>query len=464
MSTVIWWIRRDLRVTDNDALTAAVAYGQWVIPCYVIDPRLMDSSGASEARRSFLLAGLAALDGALRRRGSRLIVRRGEPEVELARLREESGASAIFAEADFSPYARRRDARLAQHLPLRLVGAPSVRHPSSVLKSDGAPYTVFTPFKRAWLAQPLPSRAEVLAAPEQIRTPSHLASLPLPKASPVPSFPAGEVEARGRLERFLAGPIARYAETRNRLDLPGTSQLSPYLRFGMLSARQAVVAALEVLHRDNSRGAELWLSELIWREFYTSILYHFPWVLTRSFQARYDRIAWRNQREEFTAWQAGGTGYPVVDAAMRQLSATGWMHNRARMIVASFLVKDLLVDWRWGERWFMNHLVDGDPAANNGGWQWTAGVGTDAAPYFRIFNPVLQSKKFDPDGGFIRTWIPELADVPKEYIHAPWQMPLAMQEKSGCRIGRDYPGPIVDHSVACRRALLAYEQERANPT
>jgi deoxyribodipyrimidine photo-lyase len=282
--------------------------------------------------------------------------------------------------------------------------------------------------------------------------------------SGVPFLP-GEAEAQRRLATFGQGekaPVFRYAGGRNRMDLAGTSGLSPYLRFGMVSARQAAATARGALeHAPNAearKGAETWLNELIWREFYLTILYHFPQVRGASFRPEYDQIAWVNDEAAFAAWQEGRTGYPVVDAAMRQLKESGWMHNRARMIVASFLVKDLLIDWRWGERWFMQHLVDGDPGANNGGWQWTAGTGTDAAPYFRIFNPVLQSEKYDPDGEYIRQWVPELADVPHKFIHAPWEMPTEVQKEAGCLIGRDYPEPIIDHKQARERTLAAYGQ------
>jgi deoxyribodipyrimidine photo-lyase len=245
------------------------------------------------------------------------------------------------------------------------------------------------------------------------------------------------------------------------MDLPGTSGLSPYLRFGMLSARQAAVAALEVgEHPEAREGAQVWLDELIWREFYLHILYHFPNVLRESFRESLREIPWDNDTRAFAAWQEGLAGYPVVDAAMRQLRATGWMHNRARMIVASFLTKDLLIDWRWGERYFMQQLVDGDPASNNGGWQWSAGTGTDAAPYFRIFNPVLQGEKFDPEGAYVRRWVGELARVPDRYLQRPWLMPEEIQREAGCILGKDYPAPMVDHAWARERTLEAYRQAK----
>jgi deoxyribodipyrimidine photo-lyase len=256
-------------------------------------------------------------------------------------------------------------------------------------------------------------------------------------------------------------PIYQYKERRNRPDLQATSQLSPYLRFGHISAQAACLAARRAIHdapsADAAKSAGVWLDELTWREFYINILHHFPHVRSRSFRPEYDAICWRNNRSEFDAWCKGETGYPLVDAAMRQLCEDGWMHNRTRMVVASFLVKDLLVDWRWGEKWFMQQLVDGDPAANNGGWQLTAGTGTDAAPYFRVFNPTMQAAKFDPEGDFIRAWLPELANVPTKHIHEPWKMSTALQEKVGCRVGRDYPTPIVDHHEARQRTLEAYQ-------
>jgi deoxyribodipyrimidine photo-lyase len=281
-------------------------------------------------------------------------------------------------------------------------------------------------------------------------------------------FSPGEAEAQRRLHAFAGGDeegsIYLYASARDRTDLDGTSRLSPYLRFGMLSARQAVVSALSAReaapHDGARRSAEAWLNELIWREFYTNILAHFPHVLEHSFRANLRGIAWENDEKAFAAWRQGRTGYPVVDAAMRQLVETGWMHNRARMIVASFLVKDLLIDWRWGEQFFMQHLLDGDSAANNGGWQWTAGTGTDAAPYFRIFNPTLQGKKHDPEGAYARRWVPELNRVPMRYMHEPWKMPPGMQQEAHCIVGQDYPAPIVDHAWARERALVAYRLAR----
>jgi deoxyribodipyrimidine photo-lyase len=350
---------------------------------------------------------------------------------------------------------------------LQLTEGVAVHPPGVVHKASGGPYTVFTPFSRAWKALPRPLQADVLPAPQKLPPVRDAASDWIPEGPAPLAFAPGEAEARRRLDAFVTGenaPLYRYSAMRDRLDLSGTSELSPYLRFGMISARQAVgaaEAAASAARSDRERqSAEAWLNELIWRDFYIQIIYHFPGVTQASFKPEYDRVSWENDTADFGAWCQGRTGYPVVDAAMRQLVQTGWMHNRARMIVASFLVKDLLVDWRWGERFFMEHLVDGDLAANNGGWQWTAGTGTDAAPYFRVFSPVLQGKKHDPEGAFVRRWLPELARVPERYIHAPWTMPTGLQRQVSCVVGHDYPSPMVDHGWARERALAAYRLAR----
>jgi deoxyribodipyrimidine photo-lyase len=470
MRTALWWVRRDLRLTDNQALAAALAHADRVIPVFVLDPTLLDSPYVGPKRVAFLLGGLRRLDEDLRARGSRLIVRRGHPREELSALLAECGAEAILTEEDFTPYAQKRDSGVAERLPLHRVGGRIVHPPGTVLKADGTPYTVFTPFSRRWKTLSPPQASTVLPAPDRLPAPPEVGSLPIPEELALPPtvpFPPGEAEAQRRLRAFVEGddpPIHRYAKARDRLDMDGTSRLSPYLHLGMVSARQAMVAALEAIaaapDAEASKGAETWLDELIWREFYVHILYHFPYVLEQSFRAGLRAVPWENDEEALAAWCEGRTGYPVVDAAMRQLVETGWMHNRARMIVASFLVKDLLIDWRWGERYFMQQLVDGDSASNNGGWQWTAGTGTAAAPYFRIFNPVLQGKKFDPKGTYVRRWVPELAQVPDRFIHQPWKMPLDIQQEAGCVVGQDYPAPIVDHAWARERTLAAYAQGR----
>lgn len=465
--TAIWWIRRDLRLGDNPALEAARSVGS-VIPVFILDPHLVSHARASTRRTSFLLAGLRHLDADLRQRGSRLIVRQGDPAAVLADLRAETGARLIAAEQGYSPYSAKRDAQVASNLPLLLMPGLTVHPPDRVVRKDARPFTVFTPFSRAWKALPLPGPADLIPAPERLNTPDWVGSLPLPEAAEQhPEFPAGEGEALRRLEAFCAlgsGHLERYAIDRNLPAVEGTSRLSPYLRFGMISARQAVVTALRAAEAaassEERRGAETWLAQLIWREFFISILFAFPHARRHALRPDLRDVRWLNDRDLFKAWCRGETGYPIVDAAMRQLSATGWMHNRARMLSASFLVKHLLIDWRWGERWFLQNLLDGDLAANNGGWQWVAGTGTDAAPYFRIFNPVLQGLKFDPEGSYIRRWVPELQPLPASSIHSPWKLPESEQKRLGVRIGKDYPAPLVDLNSARQRTLAAYAAAR----
>jgi deoxyribodipyrimidine photo-lyase len=442
--TSIWWIRRDLRLTDNLALQAALK-ATAVIPVFILDPHLL--SQAPTRRQSFLFEGLHALHKDLRERGSYLVIRKGNPVEVLRSLLAETDAQAIFTEEDFTPYARKRDAQVARDLPLELISGQTVHHPATLLKPDSKPYTVYTPYSKSWKASL--GKIELVSAPEKIPTPAGIASEPLPAFSVNPRFPAGEKEALARLDEFTFQQIYSYDENRNRMDVEGTSMLSPYIRFGMLGLRQAVYNAQQAIHPARSGGAETWLNELIWREFYIQILYHFPHISKTAFNHSLANIPWRNNVSEFEAWTIGKTGYPIVDAGMRQLRETGWMHNRARMIVASFLVKDLLINWQWGERWFMENLLDGDPAANNGGWQWTAGTGTDAAPYFRIFNPVLQSRKFDPHGNYIRIWVPELRGLDGSDIHAPWEKDIKMA---------GYPAkPIVNRQMARERTLQAYQ-------
>ena len=444
--TSIWWIRRDLRLKDNPALHSALEVGD-VIPVFIIDPAF---STQSPRRRSFLYEGLSSLNKNLQMRGSYLVIRTGKPVNVLRQLIQETHATAIFTEEDYTPYARKRDSQIASQLPLQLILGQTVHHPEFVKKADGKPYTIYTPYSKIWKS--FLQEIKIIPAPKNINTPAGIQSDPIPAFESNPLFPAGEAEALKRLKDFASKRIFAYDEARNRMDLDGTSSLSPYLRFGMLGLRQAVSAARQA--SAESRGAEVWLNELIWREFYIQILYHFPHVSQNAFNASLANIPWRNNESEFSAWKNGLTGMPIVDAAMRQLKETGWMHHRARLIVASFLVKDLLIDGRWGEAWFMENLLDGDLAANNGGWQWTAGTGTDAAPYFRIFNPILQSAKFDPDGNYIRKWVPELSGLNAKEIHAPWDFDIKI---SG------YPErPIVDRGIVKERTLKAYSISKEN--
>lgn len=374
----------------------------------------------------------------------------------------ESGGEKVFAESDFSPYAKNRDTKAAEALPCEFVSGLTIHPPSSVQKSDGAPYTIFTPFMRTWKSLPEPGIP--YQAPTYFPASEPLFSLQIPSEPPPKYFPPSELEAHTRLESFLSTHLYAYNNDRDRMDLEGTSELSPYLRFGLISANTLTFNAKKLTNisknDDTKANLDTWLNELIWRDFYYNIMDNFPFVLNRSFKNNFIHIPWRDSNKDLDAWKNGLTGYPVVDAGMRQLRETGWMHNRARMITASFLTKDLLINWQEGEKWFMEQLIDGDPASNNGGWQWSAGTGTDAAPYFRIFNSVLQGKKFDPFGTYVRRWLPELTSVPEKFIHSPWEMPLDLQSKINLQIGKSYPKPIVNHSEAREKALAAYKSSR----
>ena len=445
---VVLWFRRDLRLADHPALCAAVAEGP-VTPLFVLDPLFLNRAGPS--RLAFLRAGLAALDEAM---GGALVVRSGDPAAVVPALAAEIGARSVHATADFGPYGRRRDGAVAAALrtdgrSLDLAGSPYAVDPGSVTKDDGSPYAVFTPFAKAWRARgwatPLPE------PPAEWHGRPSVESDPLPPAPATAAElpPAGEEAAHTRWEQFAAGALARYSSARDRPDLGGTSGLSPYLRFGMVHPRQ-LLAELRA-----SKSERVFATELAWREFYADVLSRHPRSGWENLNPRMDAMpvdTGRDARRRFEAWQRGETGYPIVDAGMRQLLASGWMHNRVRMVVASFLVKDLHLPWQWGARHFMVHLVDGDLASNSHGWQWTAGTGTDAAPYFRIFNPITQSKRFDPDGVYIRRWVPELAHVDGDDVHAPWE------SRRGIPLG--YHPPMVDHPEERAEALRRYQLVR----
>jgi len=463
MNSVIWWIRRDLRLKDNNALKLALETGLPVLPVFIIDPNLEVSP--TIARQSFIYAGLSALDKDLRTNGSYLVLRKGHPIQILQDLVNQHHVAKIFAEEDFSPYATERDKEIARQLPLMLVSGLTINHPSFTLKADGRPYTVFTPFKNAWSKLPR-GRVSAWQPDRPLATPAHISTLEIPQFTTSSHFPPGEEAALTRLQDFLTEKIYSYHQARDFMDLDSTSMLSPYFKSGMLAIHRAWDLADELLlnpmNGRSNQGVTTWQNELIWREFYQYILYHFPHVRLEAFDLAFRSIPWRNSQKDLHAWQSGMTGFPVVDAAMRQLLCISWMHNRARMITASFLTKDLLLNWQEGEKWFMQHLVDGDLASNNGGWQWSTGVGTDAAPYFRIFNPILQGKKFDPTGKYIKKWVPELRNVPENYIHEPWLMPMDLQEQIGVRIGKEYPLQIVDRTISRERTLIAYKQAKSD--
>ncbi len=449
MVIALWWIRRDLRLHDQIALTAALRAADAVIPVFILDPVLRS---VSPRRQAFLMAALQALDHALRKRGSYLVVRAGPPLETLGALMAETGARLIFAEEDFTPYARERDERIAHQLPLHRIGFPTIRHPASIVKPNGMPYRVFGAFRRMWRSTTALNPNSLQPAPVRIPTPPGIPSLPLflERAERFDDFPPSEEAALERLRSFTEGeeaPIYRYHRDRNWLDREGSARLSPYLRFGMLSPRRAAIAAWQAMerapHEEARQGASAWLDELIWREFFITLFFHFPNLAERPLRPEEGRIRWREDPEALQAWIEGRTGYPLVDAGMRQLRATGWMPNRARMVAASFLTRALRVDWRLGAQVFFEELLDGDPAVNVGNWQWVAGVGTDYASGFRAFNPTVQARTWDPAGRYIRRWVPELEHVPDSYVHAPWTMPEEVQRTARCRIGVDYPAPMV---------------------
>jgi deoxyribodipyrimidine photo-lyase len=463
---VVVWFRRDLRVHDHPALFDAVRTGAPVVPLFVFDPRSLRGRFASPNRTWFLRGCVAALRTELERRGAPLVVRTGTPAEVLPAIARDVGASEVFVSRDLAPYGRARDRAVADRLAVDGTGFHAkrgqlVHEPEDVSAADGRPFRVFSAFYRAW--QLLPFR-DVLPAPDRIRTVAvDVGPMPdltelgvAPPTAGVDALPQpGERAARDRMAAWLGGDDAHgvetYARMRDRLADPrATSRLSGDLRFGTISPVEAVVRAQSAA---SGEGVRRWVSELAWRDFYAHILWHEPRVAREPYLERFAEVAWEADHDGFAAWQAGRTGYPVVDAAMRQLQATGFLPNRARMIVASFLTKDLLIDWREGESHFMRHLVDGDPASNLGGWQWAASVGTDAQAYFRIFNPVTQGERFDPDGEYVRRWVPELDAVPATRIHQPWTMAADEQQAAGVRIGVDYPSPIVDHAEARLRAI-----------
>ncbi|UUY06132.1 DNA photolyase family protein [Svornostia abyssi] len=463
-STCLLWMRRDLRLHDHPALHRARAEFDVVVPVFVLDDALLHGRYASSPRARFLFGCLRSLDEQLRERGSGLVLRRGAPEHELPKLAEDVGARAVLWTSDVSPYALRRDAAVTAALNERGVRAvPNTgtyaRDVSKVRKADGDAFTVFTPYWKTW---------ERLAAREVVEAPRALAPLPagldrgeLPGAGvqlPAPVCEPGEPAAREALRRWLDGPVDRYADRHDTL-AGGTSILSPYLRWGCLSARECEVRA----RGRATPGADAWVRQLAWRDFYASVLLEHPENVRREFQPKFRSLAWHDDADALDAWKRGETGFPIVDAGMRQLAATGWMHNRARMVVGSFLTKDLHLDWRAGERHFASLLLDGEPAQNNGNWQWIASTGVDPAPYFRrIFNPMIQQQKFDPDGAYVRRWVPELAAVPANRLAEPWTMTEAEQREARCAIGLDYPAPIVDHADERKRAMDRYREASAS--
>jgi len=471
---VIVRFQYDLRLDDHPALTAAVETGRPVIPLFVITDRDEADWGLGSASRWWLHFSLQTLDEQLRKIGSRLILRSGDPQKAITALIEETKASGVYASRSYEPATRREETKLAACLEEMEVDFHNfsghlLYEPEEIETQQRGPYRVFTPFWKSCLAtkQPEPplDPPDKLKAPKKWPKSEKLDSWELlPKidwdSGLCETWTPGCVAAGERLQAFLDGPAGKYQEGREYPAQEGTSRLSPHLRFGEISPRRVwgeihtqCGDAIEVGDDD----LECFLSEIGWREFAHHVLWHFPQTADEPLREKFQEFPWKKDAAALRAWQRGRTGYPIVDAGMRELWATGWMHNRARMIVASFLTKDLLLSWREGAKWFWDTLVDADLANNTLGWQWASGCGADAAPYFRIFNPVSQGEKFDADGDYVRRWVPELENLPNRWIHQPWSAPPEVLEEAGVELGETYPEPIVDHKQARKAALEAFE-------
>jgi deoxyribodipyrimidine photo-lyase len=477
-SRAVVWFRRDLRTADHPALLAALAAADQVVPVFVVDRTLLDGRTSGPNRRAFLHGALQALARDLEALGGRLLLRQGDPVTVIPALARLAAADAVYCSREYTPYARRRDAAVEQALrgdgrALHAMPGVYLSDFDELSTAEGTPFRIHAPFARAARAA---AWDDPLPAPTRVPVPDGSgasglwttgATLPVnglrsPTGGPDPAA------ALERLRWFVVRRVDGYARARNFMAADGTSRLSPYLRFGLVSPRQVAVAVAGVPgamgggrrsgeHPPRAGGRETFINELLWRDFYGYVLYHQPESAWEHMRPQFARFHFEDDPDGLAAWREGRTGYPLVDAGMRQLTGQGWVHNRARMVVASFLTKHLLVDWREGARFYLQHLMDGDLPANNGGWQWVAGTGTDAAPFYRIFNPVTQAEKFDPEGDYIRRWVPELAKLEPPAVFAPWQASPADLEAAGVHLGTDYPHPIIDHTTARNRALARYQ-------
>jgi deoxyribodipyrimidine photo-lyase len=477
-SPIIVWFRLDLRLADHAGLSEAVKTGAPVLPVYILDDEAPGRLRAGGATRWWLHGSLDELNRDLARLGGKLCLRRGAAPKVLADLLDDTGAKAIHATRGYEPWEAELEQSVKRacqerHAEFRLFRGRLLFEPSGIATGNGKPFRVFTPFWKACLAAP-PPRAP-LPAPKLVRFATvesdSLESLDLLPTKPDwagglrATWQPGELAARERLDHFIAKGIAGYADDRNKIDDVSTSRLSPRLHFGEISPNQvwyAVAHAAASAGGRKDRGAESFLRELGWREFSYHLLFHFPAIVSEPLRPEFARFPWRDDPSGLQAWKKGETGYPIVDAAMRELWHTGFMPNRARMIVASFLVKHLLIPWQEGADWFLDTLVDADLANNSASWQWVAGSGADAAPYFRIFNPVLQGLKFDSTGDYVRNWVPELKGLAAPEIHAPWEASALTLAEAGVVLGRAYPAPIVEHNLARARALQAFKTIRAD--
>lgn len=478
LKPVIQWFRNDLRLADNRALAAAQARGAPLVLLYVLDETTPGRWAPGAATRWWLHMSLAALARSIATRGGSLVLRRGAALDVVAGVAAETGADTVYCSRAYEPWAAALEGALSDRLDaagvtLRRFGGRLLREPEEIRTQAGEPYRVFTPFWRAIQSAGAPRRP--------LPAPRRLAGLERAIASDClddwrlrPTKPdwaggmraawrPGEDQARARLVRFVRTGVARYNESRDLPGVEGTSRLSPHLAMGEISPATVwhAVATHAAKAGGMSRGAETFLKELAWREFSAHLLFHYPHLPEQALKPDLAAFPWASDERLLAAWQRGLTGYPIVDAGMRELWATGHMHNRVRMIVASFLIKDLLIPWQRGEAWFWDTLVDADLANNSASWQWVAGTGADAAPYFRIFNPTAQGERYDPDGTYVRRWLPELERLPAPTIHAPWNASEAELAAAGIKFGESYPRPVVDHAAARRRALAAYEHAKA---
>lgn len=446
MGVSVVWFRRDVRLADNPAWAAGTK-SERTCALFVLDPDLFDV--VSQRRRDLLVGGLTDLDRQLASLGGRLHVVRGDPLVVVPAVARDVGANVVHANADVTPFGTRRDRLVANRVRLELWHGNYVHGPGSILTGKGETYRVFTPFHRTWTERPVDAAH---SAGDGRPMDWSGEGIPTPKSSNFVA--AGESAAATRLATF-AKHADGYDDARNRPDLDGTSRLSIDLKYGWISPRTAMRTV-----GGGSPGRDAFVRQLAWRDFYAHIMACWPQSLDAPMRGEYGSIVWLNDRSDIEAWKSGLTGYPIIDAGMRQLAAEGWIHNRVRMLVASFLVKDLLVDWRIGESYLRRHLLDGDTPQNVGNWQWVAGVGADAAPYFRVFNPETQSRKFDPAGYYIRRWVPELRKLPASLVHDPESGQVDELARYGVVLGETYPHPMVDHSMARERAIAAYEVAR----
>ena len=475
LAPALVWLRRDLRLTDHAALYHALRQHACVYVAFVFDQDILDRLPRQDRRVEFIRESLVELDAALQEHGGGLIALHGRPRECMPALARELGVGAVYTNRDYEPAAVLRDRDVAETLALDGIAFRGFKDQvvfecDEVLTQANKPFTVYTPYKNAWYKKAALAEGDFYVRSYAVeRYFSHLApAAETPQVRGIPTladlgFEPTDLASIGvtpgmrggqeRLDDFLTR-IDRYKDARDFPAVKGVSYLSVHLRFGTISIRELAGRAW----RDGSAGALGWLNELIWRDFYFAILHHFPHAIGHAFKPAFDAIRWESNPDWHEAWCHGRTGYPLVDAAQRQLLKTGWMHNRLRMVSASFYTKDLGLDWRAGETWFAQWLLDFDLSANNGGWQWSASTGCDAQPWFRIFNPVTQSERFDPQGKFIRRYVPELANVPDKYIHAPWLMPPDVQTECGVLIGRDYPMPVVDHAEARQRTLARFKQ------